>query len=140
RDFIEKNPFDNKTIFGFTLTIRQTSASLYWSSLLKEKYPESKTVFGGNQCEDPMGSSLFNGMEFIDIMVRGEADTSLRPLFKLLSTGNFENLLSIPSIYFRKGGLVYESEKSGIVEMETIDEPDYSDFESDYQDLESITN
>lgn len=69
---------------GFTTTLNQTLPSLALAALLKKTTPDLPIVFGGANCEGPMGRALFERFEFIDVVVQGEGEEIAPPLFQAL--------------------------------------------------------
>jgi ribosomal peptide maturation radical SAM protein 1 len=121
-------------VAGFTLTIAQTGASILWATLIKEALPEVTVVFGGSQCEDPMGIALLAGTPCVDIVVRGEADASIVPLFSALLTDS--DLTTVEGVAFRSpSGLV----TTGKPELGPPSDraPDYSAFARRFAEAES---
>lgn len=77
-------------IVGFTSTFMQNVPSLAVAMRIKECAPGVKILFGGGNCDGPMGVALHRNFPFIDYVVRGEGE---RPFLALLSAlaeqGNF---------------------------------------------------
>ncbi len=62
------------TVVGFTTTFGQNVPSLVLSKLLKQRDPSLKIVFGGANCDGPMGEALHRNFPWIDVVVRGEGE------------------------------------------------------------------
>jgi ribosomal peptide maturation radical SAM protein 1 len=77
----------NPKIVGFSSTFQQTTPSLALSRLLKLRNPELKIVFGGANCEGPMGEALHRLFPWIDVVVRGEGEHVTPRLFRELIDG-----------------------------------------------------
>ncbi|HZO14083.1 MAG TPA: hypothetical protein VFB62_12515, partial [Polyangiaceae bacterium] len=61
-------------IVGFTTSFNQNIPSLALAKLLKEARPDCCVVFGGANCEGPMGVALHENFPFVDVVVRGEGE------------------------------------------------------------------
>lgn len=122
-------------VAGFTLTIAQTGASILWATLLKEALPQITVVFGGSQCEDPMGIALLTGTACVDVVVRGEADATIVPLFSALLTDS--DLAGIENIAYRSRDAVVVAAKS---ELDAPCEraPNYSDFARQFSEAQPL--
>src|SRR5262249_39396721 len=56
-------------VVGFTTTFCQTHASLALARRLKDADPTIRIVFGGSNCEGPMGAELQRSFPWIDVVV-----------------------------------------------------------------------
>lgn len=59
---------------GFTSVFYQNVASLLVAHELKARAPHLGIVFGGANCEAPMGRALHRAFSFVDVVVEGEAE------------------------------------------------------------------
>src|SRR5262245_52598312 len=64
-------------VVGFTSTFSQNIPSLVLARLLKERDPSLVVVFGGANCDGPMGAALHRTFPWVDVVVRGEAEAVL---------------------------------------------------------------
>ncbi|HTN82536.1 MAG TPA: RiPP maturation radical SAM C-methyltransferase [Sorangium sp.] len=80
-------PWDRFRIAGFTSTFQQHVASLALARRLKERHPHLVIVFGGANCEGPMGAATFSGFPFIDAVCSGEGDAVFPELCERVLTG-----------------------------------------------------
>ena len=71
-------------VVGFTTTFQTLTASLAVARRLKELSPRTVTVFGGANCEGPMGEALHRNFDFIDYVVRGEGELAWPGLLRSL--------------------------------------------------------
>jgi ribosomal peptide maturation radical SAM protein 1 len=62
------------TVVGFTSLFQQHVASLALAKRIKARLPSTFIVFGGANCEGPMGYETLRQFEFVDAVVSGEAD------------------------------------------------------------------
>lgn len=67
-------------VVGFTTTFMQTVPSLAVARALKRRRPAVRTVFGGANCEGPMGRAVHRNHAFVDFVVRGEGEVALPAL------------------------------------------------------------
>jgi ribosomal peptide maturation radical SAM protein 1 len=84
------------SVVGFTTTFGQTVPSLVLAKLLKARLPDLKIVFGGANCDGPMGDAILRAFEWVDVAVKGEAENVVVPLFRrLLDSGDFCQTTSV---------------------------------------------
>ncbi|MES4887348.1 RiPP maturation radical SAM C-methyltransferase [Streptomyces sp. NPDC096012] len=74
-------------VIGFTSTFMQNVASLALARELRRRRPESVIVFGGSNCDGPMGHALHRNHPFVDHVVRGEAEYAFPHLLRHLDAG-----------------------------------------------------
>jgi ribosomal peptide maturation radical SAM protein 1 len=113
-------------IVGFTTTFNQNVASLALAALLKNRAPKLKIVFGGANCDGPMGEALFRGFPAVDAVVRGEGEIVFPSLVKDLLGGG--PISEKPGLCFRDEGQV--SISPGLppaVRMDDVPCPDYDE-------------
>jgi len=75
-------------VVGFTTGANQTVASLELAKRLKARVPAIRIVFGGANCQGPMGAALQRAFPWVDVVVRGEAERILPGLVKDLLAGS----------------------------------------------------
>jgi ribosomal peptide maturation radical SAM protein 1 len=75
-------------VVGFSTTFQQTTPSLVLARLLKLRRPDLRIVFGGANCEGPMGEALHRLFPWIDVVVRGEGEHVAPRLFRELLDGS----------------------------------------------------
>ncbi|MFF7749801.1 RiPP maturation radical SAM C-methyltransferase [Streptomyces sp. NPDC007971] len=74
-------------VVGFTTTFMQNVSSLALARELKRLRPGLTVVFGGSNCEGPMGHALHRNHPFVDHVVRGEAEYAFPALLGHLEEG-----------------------------------------------------
>lgn len=74
-------------VVGFTTTFMQNVPSLALAKELKRRRPELVVVFGGSNCDGPMGHALHRNHPFVDHVVRGEGEHALPALLRHLDDG-----------------------------------------------------
>jgi ribosomal peptide maturation radical SAM protein 1 len=62
---------------GFSTVFQQNLASLVLARILKERDPSLTIVFGGGNCDGPMGTALHECFPWIDVVVRGEGERAI---------------------------------------------------------------
>ncbi len=72
-------------VVGFTSTFQQSVASLALAGALKRRWPHLRILFGGANCDGPMGRELMRGMTVVDLLLAGEADRSFPDLLARLA-------------------------------------------------------
>ena len=65
---------DKPRIIGFSTVFQQNVASLVLAKILKTRDPSLTIVFGGGNCDGPMGAALHECFPWIDVVVRGEGE------------------------------------------------------------------
>ncbi|HEU4950758.1 MAG TPA: RiPP maturation radical SAM C-methyltransferase [Holophagaceae bacterium] len=61
-------------VVGFSTVFEQSAASLAAARRIKARSPGTLVVFGGANCEGPMGEALFDQWPFLDAVYSGECD------------------------------------------------------------------
>ncbi|WKX73915.1 RiPP maturation radical SAM C-methyltransferase [Streptomyces sp. XD-27] len=74
-------------LVGLTTTFMQNVPSLALARELKRRRPELVIVFGGSNCDGPMGHALHRNHRFVDHVVRGEAERAFPALLTHLDQG-----------------------------------------------------
>ncbi|MFD6417895.1 RiPP maturation radical SAM C-methyltransferase [Streptomyces sp. NPDC060194] len=74
-------------VVGFTSTFMQNVPSLALAAELKRRRPDVVVVFGGSNCDGPMGHALHRNHPFVDLVVRGEGEYALPALLAHLDAG-----------------------------------------------------
>jgi len=88
-------------LIGFTTTFSQNVPSLVLAKLLKQRDPDVTIVFGGGNCDGPMGAALHSAFPWVDVVVRGEAERVVPGLVRgLLSGGRVQ---PAPGLCYRDG-------------------------------------
>jgi ribosomal peptide maturation radical SAM protein 1 len=115
-------------VVGFTTTFSQSVPSLVLARLLKERRPDLITVFGGANCDGPMGAALHREFPWIDVVVRGEAERVLPPLIEELLAGRSPTPRS--GLCYRSAGASVAVPLGGdaAVAMDDVATPDYDEF------------
>jgi ribosomal peptide maturation radical SAM protein 1 len=63
-------------LVGFTTTFAQTVPSLALAARIKACRPEVTIVFGGANCDGPLGDALLDLYDVVDVVVQGQAEAT----------------------------------------------------------------
>jgi len=97
-----RRPERGPRVVGFTSTFSQTVPSLALAKMLKLADPALTVVFGGANCDGPMGPALMRTSSWIDVVVRGEAESIVVDVMRDLLAGRTPG--SSPGVCYREGG------------------------------------
>lgn len=116
------------TIVGFTSVFNQNVPSLVLAQLLKLRAPSLHIVFGGGNCEGPMGDALHRSFPWVDTVVRGEGEHVLPELVRDVFAGRA--IRQQPGLCYREGGrrFVVAQEGAAEVRMDELPIPDYDEY------------
>lgn len=116
------------SIVGFTTTFSQNVPALVLAKLLKLRDPSLKIVFGGSNCDGPMGDALHREFSWIDVVLRGEAENVLPQLVRDLFAG--KEIQPQPGLCYRSGGerTVIGLEGAEVVSMDQVPTPNYDEY------------
>jgi len=115
-------------IVGFSTVFQQNVPSLALAKLLKARDPSLVIVFGGDNCDGPMGAALHESFPWIDIVVRGEGERVFPRLVRELLDG--VPVSPQPGLCYRAGGrsIAVPMGESPDLQMGEIPPPVYDDF------------
>jgi hypothetical protein len=98
-------------VVGFSSTFSQNVPSLALARLLKQHDPSLRIVFGGGNCDGPMGAVLHRAFPWVDVVVRGEAERLLPDLVRDLIAG--DRIRPAPGLCYRDGDQAVAVPQSG---------------------------
>jgi ribosomal peptide maturation radical SAM protein 1 len=114
-------------IVGFTSTFQQHVASLALAKRIKAALPGTFIVFGGANCEGPMGVETVRQFGFVDAVVSGEGEVIFPRLVGRILNGQAVD--DLPGVRTRanidRNGL---ANAPTVASMDDLPHPDYSDF------------
>lgn len=115
-------------VVGFTLTHSQSVPSLVLAQLLKRREPSLSIVFGGANCDGPMGAALHRAFPWIDVVVRGPAERILPELVRDLCQG--APVRPQPGLCYRDGGqsVVVPQGEGADIAMDEIPTPMFDEY------------
>jgi len=116
-------------LVGFSSTFQQNVPSLALAQHLKRLQPSLPILFGGGNCEVPMGPALHRNFIFLDFVVSGEAEVAFVALLDALSgdaLSGYPEISSVPGLAWRTpdGGSVFNG-PAGMVPADLVPSPDY---------------
>lgn len=88
-------------VIGFSTTFMQNVPSLAVARKIKERAPHVAVVFGGGNCDGPMGAALHRNYRFVDYVVRGEGEEALPALIRALDQR--DSLPAVPGLCWWDG-------------------------------------
>jgi ribosomal peptide maturation radical SAM protein 1 len=115
-------------VVGFSSTFSQNVPSLVLAKALKERNPSLTIVFGGGNCDGPMGAALHRAFPWVDVVVRGEAERVLPELVRDLFAGG--GIRARPGLCYRDGDRSVAIPQSGEagVPMDEIPTPRFDEY------------
>jgi ribosomal peptide maturation radical SAM protein 1 len=116
---------------GFTTTFNQNVPSLLLARRLKERAPHIQIVFGGANCDGPMGQALHEAFPWVDIVVQGEGEGVINSLVADIVAGR--RVAARPGVLVR-GEARVEGERPR-VGMDEVPVPDYGFY---FEELERV--
>ncbi|WP_316752584.1 RiPP maturation radical SAM C-methyltransferase [Streptomyces herbicida] len=116
-------------VVGFTTTFMQNVSSLALARELKRRRPELTVVFGGSNCDGPMGHALHRNHRFVDHVVRGEGEYALPALLRHLDAGTPP--ADVPGLCWWDGDISRaNTETRRTVAPADIPSPDYDQWQA----------
>jgi ribosomal peptide maturation radical SAM protein 1 len=117
-------------LVGFSCTFDQRTPSLVLAMMLKQKKPQLKIVFGGTYMEGIMGKAFIHAFPWVDVVVRGEGERVVPPLFLQLCSGKQAPVPPLPGLCVREGQQVIihpeSPETKAILKEGPV--PDYDEY------------
>ncbi|MFG3228587.1 RiPP maturation radical SAM C-methyltransferase [Kitasatospora sp. NPDC048194] len=83
-------------LVGFSTTFMQNVPSLSVARRLRARAPEIAVLFGGGNCDGPMGAALQRNFPYVDYVVRGEGEKAFPALLAALDDGS--DLSEVPGL------------------------------------------
>lgn len=115
-------------VVGFTSVFTQNVPSLVLAKLLKARDPSLAIVFGGANCDGPMGAALHRLFPWVDVVVRGEAERVLPSLMRQLCDGR--PVRPQAGLCYRESGRSIAIDQNGAdpVPMDEVPLPDFDEY------------
>lgn len=126
-DIVEILQKKSAKVFGISCKTVSANRALRIAELIKQIHPESWVVLGGIHATF-QAPEMMKCCEAVDIVVRGEADDIIVPLFRCLQYGG--NLSKIPGIVYRDidGHVTEVSCKKTKIDLDALPYPAYELF------------
>lgn len=118
---------DDPEVVGFTTMFGQNVPSLAVAKAIKARRPEIAIIFGGANCELPMGPALQRNFPFIDYIVSGEAEESFPHLLNAIEAGVADKHLPGVSCWGSDGGQIIGMPANPVT-MDLVPTPDYQAY------------
>ncbi len=119
---------------GFSSVFQQQCASLALAKRIKNRFPDTKILFGGSNCFGSMGENLPDLFPFIDFVCTGEGDIAVLALAKAIVDGDIAPV--IPGIVSRVENSVLTHSASLGCNLDSLQYPDYKDYFSQLNGIE----
>jgi ribosomal peptide maturation radical SAM protein 1 len=115
-------------VVGFTTAYSQTVPSLVLAKLLKARAPALPIVFGGANCDGPMGAALHRAFPWVDVVVRGEAERVLPALVRDVLAGGPPR--PQPGLCYRDGprSIAVDQSPDGAIPMDEVPLPKFDEY------------
>lgn len=118
-------------VVGFTTTFSQNAASLAVARRLKRRRPDVRAVFGGGNCDGPMGQAVSRNFRFVDYVVSGEGERSFVALLDALDGD--AGLERVPGlIWHDAGGAQRVNGPAPSMPMSQVPRPDYDSWQRSF--------
>lgn len=103
-------------IFGISCLTANVGRGIEISKIIKEKYPDSKVIFGGIHPTVLPGDILKN--KTVDIIVRNEGEETLLKLYEIIK--DRKDYYKLPGISYRDGEKIVHNNPANVVNMDEI--------------------
>lgn len=129
-ELVERYDLASADVLGFTSMFNQNVPSIALARLVKERNPDVITVFGGANCETPMGDVLARNVDVIDFVFSGPALHSFPDFIGCLTRGERDEVHRIKGIRSRRNVIGADIRAAIGAERDIDDffEPDYLSF------------
>ncbi|GAA4493705.1 RiPP maturation radical SAM C-methyltransferase [Actinoallomurus oryzae] len=127
REILRERP----DLVGFTTTFQQNVSSLAVARRIKQLRPDVQVVFGGGNCDGPMGAALHRNFPFVDHVVSGEGELAFVALLDALSEGRAP--AGVPGVVTRgPDGESVAGPPAAMVPIDMVPRPDFTAWWSAY--------
>lgn len=137
KSFINSIDWKEYGIAGFSISLCQLTASLYFIKQIKTRYPDLFIVVGGSTFAGSATRNLFKMFPEIDAVVNGEGE---RPLSRLVgclkSSNNRRKISTIPGIITLES--IKREPLSSFSQMATLSKLPFPDFDNYFDILKSF--
>ncbi|MEO3778875.1 RiPP maturation radical SAM C-methyltransferase [Micromonospora sp. B11E3] len=118
------------TVVGFSTTFMQNVPSLAVARRIKAREPGIRIVFGGGNCDGPMGVALHRNYPYLDFVVRGEGEVAFPKLLAVLAENPSPSALAtVPGLCWRdEDGTARQNPQPPPLPMTQVPRPDFDDW------------
>jgi ribosomal peptide maturation radical SAM protein 1 len=115
-------------VVGFSTVFQQNIASLVLAKILKARDPSLNIVFGGGNCDGPMGQAMHECFPWVDFVIRGEGERVLVEVVRDVLAGRPIHPQS--GLCYRVEGrpIAVPQKSEPQVPMEEVPTPNYDDY------------
>jgi ribosomal peptide maturation radical SAM protein 1 len=115
-------------IVGFSTVFQQNVASLALAKILKSRDASLTVVFGGGNCDGPMGQALHESYPWVDIVVRGEGEQAMVDIAEDVLAGR--PVRERPGLCLRRDGasVSIATARAPQVAMGEVPSPTYDEY------------
>jgi len=132
-DCLERVPWSDFSVVGFTSVFTQHVSSLLLAKRIKERHPSTTIVFGGANVADVMGLETLRAFPWVDYVVDGEAEESFPQLLRHIHSGRPYD--PVPGVSCRRDDRVIPArEQPPLVDMRQVPIPDYAAYYRELQE------
>ena len=127
-------------IVGFTDVFHQQVASLALARRIKASGSDALVVFGGANCEGPMGRALVANFPDVDAVVSGEGELAFAEIVRRVDHGM--ELDGCPRVFTRKDAAplaVRADDEPPSIAMDDLPIPDFADFFEQWSSLDALS-
>jgi ribosomal peptide maturation radical SAM protein 1 len=121
-------------LVGFSTTFMQNVPSLAVARRLKQRRRDITILFGGGNCDGPMGIALHREFGFVDLVLRGEADETFPHLLRAFDAEDTGALGAVPGLCWRDAdGRQRVNSPARLVPPARIVKPDFDDWSAVFE-------
>lgn len=135
-DVIKQVDWSRVDLVGFSVSLCQLTAALYFINKIKRINPDILVVVGGSTFCGPSSQSYLDHFKHIDFIVNGEGETPLVTLISALnSIREIKRMPTIPGIVSRHGR---KNEDGGFRQIPVLQDLPCPDFDDYFERLEKF--
>ena len=126
-EFAARPAIASYDVVAFSSSYGQHVSSLAIARKIKQRHPDKIIVFGGANCEGPMGLQLVRSFDFVDYAFSGDGDVSFPKFLAALRDGEEIRVPGVVSRAIAEAG-DRKRESPMRLDMDTAPVPDFSDY------------
>ena len=129
--FIDRRPWEDYLLAGFSVSLCQFTSSLYFIKRLKRRFPNLCMVIGGSSFSGTAPRALFELLPEVDVVINGEGEQPLSQLVGgLIECSDLDDLPPIKGI-IRPKSVDNDEDKNTFSQLNSLNKlppPDYDDY------------